>query len=369
MIRILHVMDTLYQKSGIANVVMNYYRNIDRKKIQFDFLITDNNEHTYISEVKSYGGNIYFMPRLGIKNTINFIKYLNEFFYKNGHKYVAVHSHFNQIDCFIFPIAKRNGIRECISHSHNTKYSDKKIRSIRNAIMCLPIKKQATRWVACSEDAGVFLFGREFENSPKSLVINNAIECEKYRYDYHLRVRKRREFNLEDKFVIGHIGRFNEQKNHKFLINIFKEINKLYDNAVLILIGDGPLYNEVLYQIRKYNLEDKVLVLGQRSDIEEMVQIFDIMIFPSIFEGLGIALIEAQAADLPCVYSDNIPDVVNILESNEIHSLNDSYSIWANSALKYRFHRREVDAVNKVKRAGFDISVEAKKIMQFYLSL
>ncbi|WP_041847403.1 glycosyltransferase family 1 protein [Caldibacillus thermoamylovorans] len=370
MIKILHVISKIHQGSGIASVIMNYYRNIDRNKIQFDFLVssTEGGEE-YISEIKRYGGEIYYLPKLKLTNFNNFIKEMDSFFYQNGNQYTAIHSHFYQLDGILFPIAKKYGVKECISHSHNTKFSDYKVRAIRNYLMSRPLKKYSTKWMACSKKAGKLLFGKSFFNSPKSKILNNAIDCKRYIYNEEIRENKRKEFGLENKFVVGHVGRFSPQKNHKFLINVFNKIKKNNNNAVLVLVGTGSLMKSVQDQVKKYNLENDVLFLGQRHDVHHLLQMFDVLIFPSLFEGLGIALVEAQAADLPCVYSDVIPDEVNILESNEVLSLNESYDVWADAALKYQNKKRSSSAVKEIKKAGYCIENEAKNLLQFYMNI
>lgn len=370
MIKVLQVISRLHQGSGVANVVMNYYRNIDRNVIQYDFLVnsTEGGDE-YVSEIKKYGGNIYYFSNLKLTNVNHFIKEINDFFDEHGNEYIAVHSHFFQLDGVIFRIAKKHGIKECISHSHNTKYSDNKIKSFRNYIMSIPLKKAATRWMACSKKAGEFLFGKEFYNSPKSMILNNAVDCKKFIFNEEIREKKKKEFGLENKFIIGHIGRFSPQKNHEFLINVFKNIRERQDNAFLVMVGTGPLTESVQKKVKENNLVNNVLFLGQRNDISDLLQMFDVMVFPSHYEGLGIALIEAQVSDLPCVYSDVIPEEVDILDSNEILSLNEKYEVWANAALKYQNHKRSKDAAKIIDRAGYNILVEAQKLEEYYMSL
>lgn len=369
MIRVLHIVDTLYQKSGIANVIMNYYKNISREKVQFDFLITINKEHTFLNEIKTYGGNIYYMPQLNINNFYSFYKSIDDFFMSHGKEFDIIHSHYNQLDSIIFPIAKKYGIKECISHSHNTKYSDSKIRSIRNWLMCLPLKKNATKWLACSKDAGNFLFGKEFSSSSKSFVLNNAIECQNFVFSKSKRDIKRKELGLENKLVIGHVGRFNKQKNHDFLINVFNKVKEKNNNSVLVLVGDGPLFDDIRNQVTNHDLTEYVIFLGQRKDIADIMQAFDIFVFPSLFEGLGIVLIEAQAADLPCIYSNVIPSEVNILENNIALDLNDNYDLWASEILRHISHKRRSNVIMQIEEAGFSIKKEAIKLVNFYMSL
>lgn len=370
MIKVLHVISRLHQGSGIANVIMNYYRNINRNIVQFDFLVTstDNGEE-YVSEIEKYGGKIYYFPKLRLTNANNFIKEMNCFFGEHKNEYIAVHSHFFQLDGIIFRIAKKYGIKECISHSHNSRYSDYKIKSLRNFIMSLPLKKEATRWMACSKSAGKFLFGKKFYDSPKSLILNNAIDCKKFIFNQEIGENKKKELGLENKFIIGHIGRFSPQKNHEFLINVFKIIKEKQNNAFLVLVGTGPLTESIKKLVKDNQLVDDILFLGQRNDVSDLLQMFDVMVFPSRYEGLGIALIEAQVSDLPCVYSDVIPEEVNILDSNEILSLDENYEVWADAVLKYQNHKRSNNTLKDIERAGYNIVVEAQKLEEFYMSL
>lgn len=370
MIKVLHVISKIHQGSGIANVVMNYYRSIDRSAIQFDFLVTSTEDgDKYVAEIKKYGGNIFYLPPLKLTNINYFMKEMDRFFYENKSEYSAVHSHFFQIDGLLFKAAKKYGVKECISHSHNTRYSDYKIRAVRNYLMSIPLKKSSTTWMACSKAAGEFLYGKEFYNSSKAKVLNNALDCKKFVFNEEIRENKQKELGLENKFVVGHVGRLSPQKNHEFLINVFKEIKAIEINAILILVGTGDLMETIRKQVKQYNLENDVLFLGQRSDISELLQSFDIMIFPSHYEGLGVALIEAQVSGLPCVYSDVIPEEVNILNSNIILSLDEEYKIWANAALKFLNYERNKRAGEEIEKAGFNIVIEAQKLLEFYRSL
>ena len=194
--KILYIVDSLKQRFGVTSVVMNYFRNIDKKYLQIDFLVFNDSEREIIDEIRNAGSDVFFMPKPCVKNIPYIIKFYKTFF-EIHNDYKIVHSHINQIDSVIFPIAKKYGVKHCISHSHNTKYSDYMLRAIRNWIMCLPLKKAADTWAACGVKAGEFLFGKNFMKSPKHLVINNAIDIDRFRYNaetrawFYIRIRNR----------------------------------------------------------------------------------------------------------------------------------------------------------------------------------
>ena len=364
---LLYVLDTMKQRSGVTAVVMNYYRNIDRSDVTIDFLIYEDSEKEIVEEIESRGGKVYFMPKLTGKNIYKYIRYLNEFFDLHR-EYTIIHSHFNQIDSIIFPIAKKYGKRCCISHSHNTKYSEYPIRAFRNAIMCLPLKWEADVWAACGIKAGEFLYGKHFMKSSKHLVVNNAIDIDRFRYDINIRTKKRRELKIENDFVIGTVGSLKPQKNQSFLLDVFSGIlNCKTDFSIkLLIVGDGELRNELEEKAAKLNIADNVIFLGTRSDVAELMQAFDVFVLPSLYEGLPVVGVEAQAAGLPCVFSSSITKEVKVCNSKYL-SLNRNATEWAKIILSYKDFDRQ-DCSLMIINSGFSIKDEALRITDFYKS-
>ena len=297
-IRVLQIVPNM-QQGGLENFIMNIYRNIDRQKVQFDFLVHYHRRQFFDDEIEKLGGMIY---RFSLRDDNNIIKYIIELnkFYKKHKEYKVIHCHMSSIGFINFLIAKKNGIKIRIAHSHNSS-TDKTIKGRIKRIMMLPYKYVSTLNYACSNDAGKYLYGnKKFE------VIPNAIDTKNFEYNESFRKEIRDKLKLGNKLVIGNVGRFNLQKNHFFLIDIFYNIYNINKNAVLLLVGKGELENTIKEKVNKLGLEKCVYFLGIRSDINKIYQGMDIFLMPSLFEGLPLTGIEAQMSKLKCFFSDNI---------------------------------------------------------------
>ena len=365
-IRILHVVSSLNTGSGVMGVIMNYYRNINRDKVQFDFLYFYQTPSAFEREIKDLGGNTYYLPRPSFGKLFEIYKVYNNFFKENASKYKAVHLHEVYLNFFVLPTARKYGIKQLIAHSHSTKFSDKKLSAIRNLLLCLPIKKQANIYFACSRAAGRTLYGKRRVNSGNVKVINNAIDVNRFKYNSDIRLRIRQELNIDDMFVVGHIGRFAEAKNHDFLLNIFVEIQKKKPDSVLILVGDGPLLKDIKYKAKEYGIESSVRFLGTKRNIEDFVQAMDVFVMPSLFEGLPVTGIEAQAAGLMCFISDTVTKEVAITDVHFL-DLTSSASVWAEEIIRRSTDFLRKDTTEKITKAGFNIKREAKMLEEFYL--
>lgn len=364
--RILHVVSNLSIRSGIMSLLMSYFRNINREHIQFDFLYFDEREIDYKEEIKKLGGSIHKISTP--LHLYRFKKELEEFLKQNTNKYKIIHIHEIFLPYF-FRNAKKYGVKKLIIHSHAINYSDKKLNSLRNWLFSLPNDNIADHFCACSQIAGVKILRKKFKE--EGTIIQNAIDLNKFYPNEISRNKLRKELKIEDKFVIGHVGSFVKAKNHFFLINILREIVKIQRNTILILIGEGILKEKVKEKLKKYNLENNVLFLnlGTKNNVNEILRVLDCFVFPSISEGLGIALIEAQASGLPCIFSDKIPKEANILsDSNKIISLNARVETWAREILNYKEVNVEKIKI-KIQKAGFDISLEARKLEEYYFRI
>lgn len=242
-IKILHVVSSLSTGSGVMGFIMNYFRNINSEKIQFDFLYFKEIEGTYKEEIEFLGGHTFCLVKPGFR-LATCMQY-NHFFSRHANEYVALHNHEVYLTFFLAPIAKKNGIKHIITHSHATMFSDNKIKALRNRILCFPLKRQANHYFTCSKAAGTFLYGEKRIRAGKVMVINNAINCKRFQYNETVRDDVRNGLGLTGKVVVGHVGRFTEQKNHVFLIDIFNEIHKKNNNTVLMLVGRGPLEKKI----------------------------------------------------------------------------------------------------------------------------
>ena len=360
-IRVLQIVTTM-ERAGLETMLMNYYRNIDREKVQFDFLRHRDGEHAYDAEIKELGGRIYTIPPFNPVNSNGYIDALDEFF-EEHQEYQIVHSHLDCLSAVPLQYAKKYGVITRIAHSHVSKMNFDKKYPIR-MFLRRKIPKVATDLFACSDDAGKWMF----RNNPYS-VITNAIDCNLFAYDTSVAQKLRAKYELEDKFVVGHVGRFDAVKNHAFLIDVFREIVKRKENSVLILAGTGSTMDRIKSLVEQYGLTDKVRFLGSISNVAETMQLMDAFVFPSLYEGLGISLIEAQASGLPCYTSlGSVPMTVNITGNVEYLSLKKEAKEWADSILKgYEKNLIRDTISSRVVTAGYDIKQEAKKLEKMYL--
>jgi len=363
-IRVLYVNGGIMSRGGIESYMMNYYRFMDRKKVQIDFIVHGFDSGAYDDEIKFMGGKIYNVP-VKSKNFNGNQRALKEIFLSGQYK--IIHAHMDAMSMVVLKMAKKCGISIRIAHSHNVQHLTKNIiKYMLNEYARKNICRYATDLFACSSTAGKWLFGEAFNNN--GIIVKNAIDIDKYRYDVNVRNRMRTELNIENKFVVGHVGRFHFQKNHGYIIDIFVEFLKLKSNAVLLLVGEGERVCEMQEKVRLLGLEDKVKFLGTRADVDRILQALDVFILPSLFEGLGIVAIEAQASGLPCFLSDTITSEVVITELVQQLSITASPDYWA----KNIFHTAQAigrrDLSEKIINAGYDIRKEVHFLQEYYLN-
>ncbi|PFL17451.1 glycosyl transferase family 1 [Bacillus cereus] len=305
-LRVLHVVVNM-NRGGAETLIMNLYRNIDRSKVQFDFLTCK--EGVFDEEIVKLGGEIHRIPYVTDVGHRGYIKALNTFFSSHP-QYKIVHSHMDKMSGFVLRSAKKGGVPVRIAHSHSTSSEGGAIAKVYKWYAGAFIIPCATHFLACSIAAAQWLFP---DRASTTEIFNNGIECAKFAFSSEIREQVRKELKLhEDAFVIGHVGRFAYPKNHTFLIDIFAQLIESRPKSILLLVGDGPLRVEMEKKVEKLNLTNRVKFLGIRSDINRLLQAFDIFVFPSIYEGLPVTLIEAQGAGLPCIISDNITQDVDL---------------------------------------------------------
>lgn len=363
-IRVLQVFARM-DRGGAETMIMNLYRNIDRSKIQFDFIVHYENECDYDEEIKLLGGNIYRIPRYTGKNHCHYIKAWSKFL-KEHSEYKIIHGHVRSTASIYLKIAKKYGLITIV-HSHSTS-SGKGFSAIVKNILQYPIRYTADYLFACSRNAGLWLFGNRACNKENFIVFNNAIDTNEFIFDKDARLEKRKEFQIVEKFVIGHVGRFITPKNHVFLIDLFKAVYDKNDKAVLILIGEGELRQLIEKQVYDLGLNDNVIFTGMRPDVNKVLQGIDVFVFPSIYEGLPVTLVEAQAAGLPCITSDRITNEVKITDLIEYISLNQSAEYWADKILGYSYGYERRITYDEITKAGYDIVSVTKKYENFYLT-
>lgn len=356
-IRVLHIV-TYMGRGGLETMIMNYYRHIDRSKIQFDFLVHRDFQADYDNEILELGGNIYHVSRLN-PFSLGYIKTLEKFF--SEHSYDIVHSHLDCLSAYPLKVAARYGVSTRIAHAHNTD-QDHNLKYLIKLYSKHKIPKYATDLFACSEKAGEWMFhGQKFQ------VIKNAIDVRKYIYSSEMEQIMKRKLKVQDKFVIGHVGRFAPQKNHGFLLDVFQSVVKLENNAVLLLAGIGDGQAAIQNKVANLRLDDKVIFLGNRFVVSEILQAFDVFVFPSFYEGFSLAAVEAQAAGLPCFFSDRIPQECALTENVEFLSLDMSPQEWAKHIVRYK-GRKKKNEFAAICGAGYDIEDNVKQLEKFYLS-
>lgn len=366
MIRILHVIHGM-DCGGTENIIMNLYRNIDRTRMQFDFLVHTKKECFFDEEIKCLGGRIYRVPYYTISNIVIYRKAIHHLF--SEHKeWAVVHGHLGSCACIYLSIAKKYGLYT-IAHSH--AINDKKInlKVLLYRFHAYLSRGVANFYMGCSYEAGVDRYGKRIAKSNKFHIINNGINAKEYVFNPTIRNQIRLEFGIKEKYVVGHVGRFNAVKNHKFMVSVLAELKKLKPDYVMMFVGDGELRQEVVNQAKELGVLEDVIFTGIRKDVPNVLQAMDQFIFPSFNEGLGIGLIEAQASGLPCIANkDGIIPLAKISSLVEFMSLEDGNVKWA----KHIDNIRDTSPIrenmyNIVSNSGFDIIGVTKWLENFYL--
>lgn len=361
-IRILHVLGIM-NRGGAESFVMNLYRTIDRTKVQFDFVVHTNEEGAFDHEITSLGGHIYRVPKFNVKNIFTYQKAWDDLLKMLPHK--IIHCHIRSTASIILKQAKKNNYIT-IAHSHSTSSGSGIQGMVKNALQS-KINKYADYRFACGKEAGEWLFkGADFT------VLENGIDLEKYLFNQSVRKMMRTELQVDQSFVIGHVARFSEVKNHKFLIDIFSSIKKKNNKAKLLLIGTGDLEDSIKEKVKSLDLESSVLFLGARDDVNHLLQAMDCFVFPSLFEGLPVSLVEAQTASLSVFASNTISAEAKLTNLVHFMSLNDSPDEWAKVILTEALpedKRKMIEVKSEIQSEGYDIIQTTNKLTDFYLCL
>lgn len=356
--RILHVV-TNTGRGGLETLLMNYYRKIDRSKIQFDFLRHRSDHEAYDDEMIALGGKIYELPRMNPFSP-SYLKKLDSFFAAHS-EYKIVHVHQDCMSSIILRAAKKYDIPVRIAHSHSSS-QDKNIKYPLKLYYRQKIPKYANELFACSKEAGEWMFrGNPF------ILLNNAIDTQKFRFDPQKRAEVRSKFNIgENTLLLGHIGRYAATKNHTFLIDIFYEVKKLYPDSVLLLIGDGELKPTIENKVANLGISDSVIFAGLRSDVDELVQAIDVFVMPSLYEGLSMAFLEVLSSGVNAVIADHFAKVCDITDTVHRVSLADGAQIWAKRIIELSNTVR-TDMSHHIADAGYDITENAKWLCDYYI--
>lgn len=360
-IRVLQVV-TIMNRGGLETMLMNYYRKLDKTKIQFDFIVHRDERGDYDDEIEQLGGRIYRLSNIKPGSYRKYFAELDDFF-KTHQEYKVVHSHINENSGFVLRAAKKYGVKCRIAHSHlaDLKLDYKYPFRLYGRHYLVP---NANYFYACSKQAGEWLF-RDKVPASQIKVMPNAVDLNEFSFDIDIRESMRESLDLTDKLVIGHVGRFNPQKNHDFLIDIFYEVQKINEDAVLLLIGEGYLFHKIKEKVEQLGINNKVRFLGLRRDIKALMQAMDLFLFPSLFEGLPVVLVEAQAAGLRCITSTGVTAEANLTGDVEFINLDQSPIEWAQCILSKDNKRHDYKDILTAKGYNSEESVQA--LSKFYL--
>jgi len=365
-IKLLYVLSYISENGGVQAVVNNYYSQLKHNKnLQIDFLVLLPGNEEMEKNIMLEGSNVYHLNGSKEKNIFLFVKEIRNFF-KEHHDYDVIHSHQTNLDFFYLMEAKKYKIPVRIMHSHSAGTSLGKLR--------MAITKKLSSFFsnvhfACSKEAGEYYFGNNF--TKKGYVFNNAINVDKYTFNEALREKYRKELNIENNFVIGNVARMDENKNQRFLLDLLRSIkDKSNNNIKLLLIGDGPLKEELVEYSKKLNISDDVIFYGVSNKVPELLQAMDLFILPSRYEGVPLTVVEAISSGLPCYISDTIDSHMAENELENKFSLDDNINVLADRIIEYMNGKHErTDTRDIIIKSGFCIKNEASKLLDKYIEL
>lgn len=361
MVRILQVLDKISENSGVSSVVMNYYEHLNSNEIVFDFMVNEEVEAKTKIELEKRGSKIYLMPKLAGKTIPCYRKELKAFFKEHKGEYSIIHGHIPNAAMFYLTTAKKYGVPIRIIHSHNARGADGVYKKIRNYFLNHLGIYAANRYFACSYLAADYLFGKK--NREKVTILPNAINIERFRFNEEKRKQLRKTYQVENRFVIGHVGRFVEQKNHIFMIEIAKELKRKSDDFVMIFVGEGELQNQIKKKIEEEHLESNIIFTGSVKNVEDYLQMMDVFILPSLYEGLPVVGVEAQANGLACVFSNQVTREVELMK--EIYFLPLERDLWIQKIEELREKPRN-KTVDVLEEKGFSIERESIRLEKIY---
>ncbi len=371
-LRVLHILGSA-QRGGTESVVYNWYRAVDRDKLRFDIVIDECSPCGVPAGIQAMGCKIYSIPPYS--KLIPYSMAIKDICKKGNYK--IVHSHMNALSVFPLFAACLAKVPVRIAHSHSTlSHGEDGKRDLIKKLLRPFSGLFATHYFACSAHAGRWLFGGRAFGAGKVVLAKNAIDTQKFRYEPEARAAARKRLGLEDKLVLGHVGRFSPQKNHGYLLDVFRAVCEKRGDAALLLIGGMGSAGEgiedaVREKAKAYGIADKVCFLGSSEDISGYYQAMDVFVLPSLYEGLGMAAVEAQCAGLPCVLSNRVPKEAKLVEDVTFLPLDtseDAVKGWAAAILAFAAKKERRDGSALVAAAGYEIAVAAKDVEAFYLA-
>lgn len=362
---------TVMNRGGAETMIMNYYRRLDRTKIQFDFMVHRQERGAYDDEIEALGGKIYRMIPIYPQNFIKYKRMLRDFFEEHK-EYQIIHSHMSELGYFAFKEAARAGVPHRICHAHNAPDFSREglfewFKLPPRLYFIHGIRKYTNHFFVCSHIAGLWLYGKKYED--QFVFMKNAIDTNAFEYHFEEAIALKKKYRFDNDFIVCHIGRFNQQKNHSFLIDIFEKIHERVPHSKLLLIGDGRLRSSIEEKVSKKNMNDCVMFMGQRNDVPSLLKAADVLLFPSIYEGLSVVLVEAQSSGIKCVITDSLAEETTICPKNVIRcSLKETSQTWADKVITLKDYKRE-NVSDAVRSQGWDISSTVTELESFYLNL
>ena len=354
--RILHVLGSL-NMGGAETLLMNIYRNIDRNKFQFDFVVHGEDIGKYEEEITSLGGKIYHIDKYKVYNHFKYKKIWNNFF-KEHQEYKIIHGHMRSTASIYLKIAKKYNLKT-ICHSHSIS-NGTGIKSVIKKVLQRNIPKYSDYMLGCSTMANDWLYGKTNSASDRCFVLTNGIDNKKFIFDVKTRNDLRKKYHLTGKTVVGHIGRFVEAKNHVFMIEIIKKLVEYDNKYMLLLVGDGENKPDIMERVKKYNLDENVIFFDSSEFVYKYYQMMDIFVFPSRYEGLGLVAIEAQTSGLPTIISDKVPKDVIISKETKVLPITD-VDIWVNNIINAK-----KDRIKDINYDKYSIEKTTSELVKIY---
>lgn len=351
---------------GAEAMIMNLYRSIDRSKVQFDFLVHKGVKGQYESEIEKLGGKIYRIDKYNVKNYFSYVRQLKDHF-RTHPEHKIVHCHIGSAAAVCLRTAKKFGAYT-IAHSHNTKDTSGNLHSVLWRINSFPTRYIADYFFACSEIAAIDRFGKKVADSDRCRVIYNGIDCDRFAFNEENRNYIRKEYRIENNFVVGHVGRHTIQKNPLFMLEIFAEVHKADPTARLLQVGQGEMTEQMKQRCSELGIQDAVIFAGAHLDVERYYSAMDMFLFPSLWEGLPVTLVEAQANGLTIVASNTITTEADFgLGNYYMLSCSCLAAEWADKILEVKNYGRISDTYKYIKAAGYDITETVQQLLDFYI--
>lgn len=367
-VRVLHVLGTT-NLGGAESRIMDLYRHIDREKIQFDFLIHTTKEGFFDREIKQLGGNIYYLPSFRVYNYFAYKKACKAFFASHN-EFQMVQGHMTSTASIYLPVAKKAGVPVTIAHARSAGV-DKGLKGWITKFLRRNLHRKCDYMFSCSDLAASAVFGEKQYKEGKVVFVPNAVDTKDFAPDEHMREKIRREYGLENSFVIGHVGRFHYAKNHEFILDIFAEVLKQNKQAMLFLLGDGPRRQEMEEKAAELGIKERVIFAGNQNPVAPYYQAMDAFLFPSRFEGMPGTVVEAQAAGLPSLIADTITTQVKVTELVTFLSLAQDAELWAeqlNRIATERKMQKNTETEIDLSKTNYDVNYQVKQYEQFYLT-